>query len=290
MNFLERPKDSIFSKKQLLNCRGKLLNISSPLLMGILNLTPDSFYDGGKLATEKALLKQAERMILDGADILDVGGHSTRPGATAIDEIEELERVLSSVKRLHQHFPSVPISIDTYRGKVAEAAIAEGASIVNDVSAGNMDENMVRIVAQLNVPYVVMHMQGQPNSMQKKPHYENVGREVRHFLSEKINRLRSLGIKDLIVDPGFGFGKTVTHNFELLQQLDQFKLFELPVMVGISRKSMINAVLHSKVENALNGSTVIHTIALLNGASILRVHDVREAKEAVKIVMQYQNN
>jgi dihydropteroate synthase len=289
MNSWERPKDSIFSKKVGLNCRGKLLNMTTPKLMGILNLTPDSFHDGGQLKSDKAILNQAETMLSEGADILDLGGYSSRPGAKEVPLSEEINRVVPAIDLLHKAFPEVPLSVDTFRGKVAQLAIDSGAAIINDISAGTLDDEMIPTVVRNNVPYVLMHMQGQPATMQKSPEYQNVTRDVILFLSKKVNDLRLAGVKDLIIDPGFGFGKTLKHNYQLMADLEQFQAFNLPIMVGVSRKSMINQVLGTSPANALNGTTVLHTMALLNGASILRVHDIKAAKETLKIVQHYQN-
>jgi dihydropteroate synthase len=270
-------------EKQTINCRGRLLDLSQPLVMGILNLTPDSFFDGGKYGDVDAALRQVERMIGEGAAIIDLGGMSSRPGAALISEAEELNRVLPVVEAVMRRFPDAILSVDSFRSAVAQEAVDAGASIVNDIYAGRFDEKMFEMVAKLDVPYIIMHMQGDPGSMQLAPTYSNVVQEVLHFFIEKIGRLRPLGVKDIILDPGFGFGKTVSHNYELLKNLHIFKITELPILAGISRKSMICKVLGVKPENALNGTTALHMVALQQGARLLRVHDVKEAVEVIKL-------
>ena len=267
-----------------LNCRGKLLDVSNPVVMGILNVTPDSFYDGGKFNNESNIIKQVEKMLTEGAAIIDIGAVSTRPGAQDVSEEEEMQRLIPVVKFIHQQFPSAVLSIDTYRSRIAEMAIENGAAIINDISAGEFDKNMFATIARLQVPYVMMHIQGTPQTMQLNPVYENVTLDIIRFFVKRLEQLRNIGVKDIIIDPGFGFGKTVEHNYELLASLESFKFFECPIIVGVSRKAMINKVIHTKAENALNGTTVVNTIALLNGANILRVHDVKEAMEAIAIV------
>lgn len=272
------------NKSFFINCKGRLLDLSQPVVMGILNLTPDSFYDGGRLGDLDALLRRAEQMVAAGVAIFDVGGASTRPGAAEVEEAVELARVLKPVEALVARFPDVPVSIDTWRASVAKAAVAAGASIVNDVSAGKMDAGMYEAVAQLDVPYILMHMQGRPQNMQQQPGYENVVTEVLDFLIREIGQLRALGIKDVVLDPGFGFGKTLEHNFTLLQNLHVFEAVTgLPVLAGLSRKSMICKALGVKPEHALNGTTALHMVALQQGARILRVHDVKEAAEVVRL-------
>ncbi|HLP19375.1 MAG TPA: dihydropteroate synthase [Chitinophagales bacterium] len=267
-----------------INIKGRLLDLSKPIVMGILNVTPDSFYDGGKLTGTDALLQQAEKMLREGATILDIGGMSSRPGAEIIGEDEELERVLPAVKAIVANFPDAIISIDTIRAKVAWQAIQAGAHIVNDISAGRLDDRMIETVATALVPYVIMHMQGLPHTMQQNPEYANVTTEVMDFLAERIAVCQKAGITDIILDPGFGFGKSVEHNYTLLRNLKYFANLNLPVLAGVSRKSMICKPLGVNPDKALNGTTAANTIALLNGASILRVHDVKEAMEAIKIV------
>lgn len=273
----------MIEQHKTLNCQGKLVSLEKPIVMGILNLTPDSFYDGGKYQTEDAILKQGEQMIREGATIIDIGGMSSRPGAEIIELEEELNRVIPIIKKIHQTFPETIISIDTIRSEVAHKAVEAGASIVNDISAGKFDAQMYRVVADLGLPYILMHMQGEPSSMQTNPIYQNVVQNILDFFIEEIGKLRNLGIKDIILDVGFGFGKTVVHNFELLKNLNIYKMLEYPILAGISRKSMICKVLKVNPENALNGTTALHMIALQQGAKILRAHDVKEAMEVIKL-------
>ncbi|PJB14121.1 MAG: dihydropteroate synthase [Flavobacteriales bacterium CG_4_9_14_3_um_filter_32_8] len=254
--------------------------------MGILNVTPDSFFDGGNYLSEENIIQKVNSMEYHGAKIIDVGGYSSRPNATPISEEEELKRIVPIIKLVKTNFPDLLISVDTFRSKVAEKSIEAGANIINDISGGNMDSNMFRCIADLKVPYVLMHMQGTPQTMQENPTYQNVVEEVNQFFTEKLNQLTQLGVKDIILDPGFGFGKTLKHNYELLNNLDKFKTFNLPILVGFSRKSMINKVIDTTPEEALNGTTVLNTIALMKGANILRVHDVKEANETIKLVNQ----
>jgi dihydropteroate synthase len=279
-----------FMKKQFINCRGKLIDLSTPLIMGILNITPDSFYDGGKYSTEKDLIKQTEKMISEGAVIIDVGAVSTKPGAENITEEEERKRLFPFLEKLIKRFPETNFSVDTFRSGVAEMAIDKGAAIINDISAGSFDEKMFDVIAKYNVPYIIMHIKGTPQNMQKNPIYENIVKEIMFYFSEKINALKLRGVNDIIIDPGFGFGKTVEHNYEILKNLKTFEVFKMPILVGISRKSMINKVLNIDSEDALNATTSLNTFALLNGANILRVHDVKEAMEAVKIVKMFETN
>jgi len=272
-----------------LNCKGKLLVLDEPLVMAIINITPDSFYEGSRFVEKDEILKQAEKMIKDGADILDIGGQSTRPGSEQISKDEEMKRVLNNIEAIHKNFPGTTISIDTSYSKVAHEAVNAGASMVNDISAGNMDEQMLKTVASLKVPYVSMHMKGIPQTMQQDPTYDNVCREVLDFFIAKKDECKKAGIHDVIIDPGFGFGKTIAHNFELLRNLSVFKMLDAPILVGLSRKSTIYKTLGIGAEEALNGTTVLNTIALMNGANILRVHDVKEAKEAVKLWSRMSN-
>lgn len=271
-----------------LNCKGKLLVIDTPLVMGILNTTPDSFFGESRVSTTDAVLRKAGAMITEGAAVLDIGGQSTRPGSERVPEEEEAERVLPAVEAVHKHFPEQIISVDTFYSSVAKGAVAAGASMVNDVSAGSIDEAMMETVASLGVPYVLMHMQGDPQTMQKAPAYNDVVSEVFDALSFKLAELTKAGIKDVIVDPGFGFGKTIEHNFTLLRQLSYFNELERPLMVGLSRKGTVYKTLNVSAEEALNGTTVLHTLALLNGASVLRVHDVKAAMQAVALVKRYK--
>lgn len=283
-HFLKKEaKDTFFCEKRTLNCNGRLLLLDEPLVMGILNATPDSFYEKSRFSSEKQLLLQVEKMLSEGADIIDAGGYSTRPGAKNISEKEELQRLIPAIKIILKKFPRIIISADTFRSEVAKAAVENGASIINDISGGTSDKKMFETVAKLGVPYILMHIQGTPQTMQNNPQYKNVTKEILFFFAEKTKQLKELGVKDIILDPGFGFGKTLEHNYEILKNLNDFKIFELPILAGFSRKSMINKVLHTKPENALNGTTVLNTMALMKGAKILRVHDVKEAKEAVKI-------
>lgn len=273
-----------------INCKGTLIDVTSPKVMGILNITPDSFFDGGKYTNEKAILTQVETMLSQGATFIDVGAYSSRPGAKHISEKEELDRILPVVKLLIKEFSEINISIDTFRSEIAKQCILEGASLVNDISAGELDAKMFQTVAKLQVPYIFMHMQGKPQTMQQKPKYTNIVQELIFYFSEKINQLRVLGINDLICDVGFGFGKTTAHNYQLLNKLDLFDSLEIPMLVGLSRKSMLFKPLEITQNQALNATTVANTIALLNGASILRVHDVKEAVEAIKIVELLNKN
>lgn len=271
-----------------LNCKGRLLHIDSPLVMGILNTTPDSFYEGSRLQATDRVLQKAEEMIRDGAAILDIGGQSTRPKSERVSEDEEARRVIPAIEAVHRHFPEQLISIDTFYASVAKEAVAAGASIINDVSAGSIDEKLLPAVAGLNVPYVLMHMLGNPQTMQQNPVYKNVTLEVFDALSFRMKALQQSGIRDIIVDPGFGFGKTIAHNFQLLRELYFFQQLNVPLLVGLSRKATVYKTLQTTPDKALNGTTVLHTIALLNGASLLRVHDVKEAREAITLIEAYQ--
>ena len=266
-----------------LNCRGQLLDLNTPIVMGILNTTPDSFFAGSRVENEKTLLQRAERMITEGSSILDIGGMSSRPGAAIIDESEEMHRVLPAIEAVKKAFPSAIISIDTLRASVARAAVEAGARIVNDISAGNLDAQMFETVADLGTPYILMHMKATPKTMQQSAVYEDVTLEVLDFFIEKIGILRGLGVKDIVVDVGFGFGKTLEQNYELLRKLNIFKILDCPILAGLSRKTMIWKALDSTPDNALNGTTAANMLALMGGAKILRVHDVREAVETIKI-------
>lgn len=272
-----------------LNCKGRLLVIDSPIVMGVININQDSFYQGSRHTGLRQILNSAEKMMDDGATIIDIGGQSTRPGSIQISAEEELAKVIPAIEMIHKNFPDIFISIDTYYGRVAKEAVSAGASVVNDISAGSMDGSMPDTVATLQVPYILMHMQGQPANMQIKPHYNDVTQEVLDFLIQKISMLKEKGIKDIIIDPGFGFGKTISHNFKLLKTLSVFKMLELPILLGVSRKSTIYKILGTNADSALNGTTVLDTIGLLNGANILRVHDVKEAVEVVKLFQAYQS-
>lgn len=266
-----------------INCKGKLIDLTTPKVMGILNLTPDSFYDGGKYQDESGVFLQVEKMLTEGATFIDVGAYSSRPGAKHISEEEELQRIVPIVKKLIAKFPHILLSIDTFRSKVAKQCIETGAALINDISAGEMDEKMMQVTGNLNVPYIMMHMNGTPQNMQQNPIYNNVTQEVLYYFSEKLALARSFGINDVIIDPGFGFGKTNVHNYQLLNELELFKNIELPLLIGLSRKSMIYKTLNSDAQNALNGTTSLNTISLFKGANILRVHDVKEAMECITL-------
>ena len=270
-----------------LNCNGRILSLEKPVVMGIINITPDSFYCGIRYESQDVILNRAAQMINEGATILDIGGQSTRPGSTRLRDEEELERVLEPISSIRKEFPEIFISIDTFYSLVAKEAVRAGADIVNDISAGSLDEQLIETVAALKVPYVLMHMKGNPQNMQQQTHYENVTENVYSFLKQKKVELLDAGIKDLIVDPGFGFGKNISQNFELLKNLSIFKDLESPILLGISRKSFIYKTLGISAADALNGTTVLNTIGLSNGASILRVHDVRAAREAIQLVNTY---
>ena len=269
-----------------LNIKRKLIDLTSPKVMGILNFTPDSFFDGGKLSTELEVLAQAEKMLSDGASILDIGGMSSRPGAEIITEEEELKRVLPYLKSLVSQFPAAIISIDTIRAKVADECLQAGAHIINDISAARFDNEMIAVAVKHKAPVILMHMQGLPADMQKQPQYNNVVTEVMDFFAERVNACRQAGVTDIILDPGFGFGKTVEHNYALLRNLKYFSQLNLPVLAAVSRKSMITKPLGIKPADALNGTTAANMIALMNGAKLLRAHDVKEAVECVKIFEQ----
>ena len=266
-----------------LNCKGRLLVIDKPLVMGIINATPDSFFGGSRFNSVDEIVAEAAKMLNDGADIIDMGGQSTRPGSELIPAEEEIKRVVPAINAITNKFPKAFISIDTFYSKVAVAAVDAGAIIVNDISAGSMDNKMIETVAELKVPYVLMHMKGTPQTMQQNTVYENVTREVLDFFIAKTHELKKAGVIDIIIDPGFGFAKTIDQNFELLKNLSVFRMLDKAIMLGISRKSTIYKTLGVSADEALNGTSVLNTIGLMNGASILRVHDVKEAKEAVKL-------
>lgn len=267
-----------------INCNGNIIDFTSPKIMGILNVTPNSFYDGGKHNRIDTALLQTEKMISEGATFIDVGGASSKPGVEEVSPDEELKRVLPVIEKISKNFPHIYISIDTYRSNVARQAIDAGAQLVNDISAGNADDNMLKTVGKLGVPYIAMHMQGTPKTMQNKPTYDDVLIAIRSFFSEKIAAAHAAGINDIIVDPGFGFGKTPQHNFALLNHLNTLQIDGVPLLVGVSRKSMIYKTLNIDIQQALNGTTVLHTVALRQGAHLLRVHDVKEAKQAVDLI------
>ena len=269
-----------------INCKGTLVDLTKPKVMGILNVTPDSFFDGGKYKNERDILVQAEKMLSEGATFIDVGACSSRPGAKHISEEEELQRMLPVVELLVKNFPEIIFSVDSFRSRVVEESINAGAGIINDISGGKMDVKMFETVAKLQVPYIMMHMQGTPQNMQQNPQYENVVTEVVSFFAEQLFKLRQLKVNDVIIDVGFGFGKTLNQNYELLKRLSMFKSLDVPILTGVSRKSMLYKLLGITSQEALNATTVANTIALLNGTHILRAHDVKEAVEAVKIVEQ----
>ena len=271
----------MLNQQLTLNCNGTLVDLSEPVLMGILNVTPDSFFDGGFY--QDKFLAQTEKMLKEGATFIDVGGMSSRPGAKIIDVEEELRRVVPVIEAIHNEFPEALISIDTVRSKVADEAVATGACLVNDISAGLIDTDLLPTVARLKVPYILMHMQGKPENMQIRPDYKNIVLELTDFFIKRLAVIRELGIVDVVLDVGFGFGKTVENNYQLLKNLRDFKLLDLPIMVGVSRKSMICKVLKVNPDKALNGTTALHMIALQNGAQILRVHDVKEARQCIEL-------
>jgi len=266
-----------------INCNGQLIDLSSPKVMGILNVTPDSFFDGGRFISEKLVLQRVEKMLEEGATFIDVGGYSSKPDATFVTSQEEKARVLPIITAIVQHFPEAIVSIDTFRSDVAQLCLDQGAALVNDIAAGMLDPLMLKIVANYKVPYIMMHMKGTPQNMTTLTTYEDVTKDVLHYFSERVAVARSLGISDIIVDPGFGFAKTIDHNYELLRHLDYFSMLDLPILAGVSRKSMIYKTLGVSPDEALNGTTVLHTIALQKGAAILRVHDVKEAVEVIKL-------
>lgn len=272
---------------QYMNVNGKLMDLSHPQVMGILNVTPDSFYAGSRQQTEKDIINRADQIVEEGASIIDIGAYSSRPQAENISPEEEMRRLRTGLEIINRHHPGSVVSVDTFRAEVARMCVEEyGAAIINDISAGEMDPQMFGTIAQLGVPYIIMHMQGTPQNMQMNPHYDNLLKEVFFYFSEKVQKLRDLGVKDIILDPGFGFGKTLEHNYRLMNHLEEFSIFELPVLVGVSRKSMIYKLLGGTPDDALNGTTVLNTVSLLKGANILRVHDVKAAVETVQIVQK----
>ena len=268
-----------------INVNGKLMDLSEPQVMGILNVTPDSFYAGSRAETERDITQRIHQIVNEGASIIDIGAYSSRPNAQHISAEEEMSRLRTGLELIRKHYPEAIVSVDTFRADIARMCVEEyGVAIINDISAGNMDEQMFPTIARLGVPYIIMHMKGTPQNMQENPHYDHFLKEIFYYFSEKVQKLRDLGAKDIIIDPGFGFGKTIEHNYELMNHLEEFHLFELPILVGISRKSMIYKLLGITPEEALNGTTALNTIALTKGAHILRVHDVKEAVETVRIV------
>jgi len=282
---INQKEQSYFDKRKSINLAGELIDLSSPIVMGILNVTPDSFYDGGKYQTEKSILNRAEEIISQGGKIIDIGAFSTRPGSKEVSLKEELNRIVPAVKAIRDKFPQMHLSLDTYRSEVARIIVDDfGPCIINDISGGTMDEKMFEVVAGLKIPYILMHIQGTPGTMQDHPSYTDVVNEVILFLSQRVQKLKLLGVNDIIIDPGFGFGKLTSHNYELMNRLDSFKIFKLPVLVGISRKGMIWKPLGIKPDEALTGTIALNTLALLGNADILRVHDVKEAVQVCKIV------
>lgn len=282
-------KDTFLNRKVTLNSKGNLIDLSQPAVMAILNITPDSFYSQSRINTIDEALKRTATFIQEGAQFIDIGAYSSRPGAIHVSEAEELERLLPIVDAIVKEFPNTLISIDTFRAKVAEAAILSGAHLINDISAGNLDEAMFDTVAKLQVPYIMMHMKGTPQNMQENPTYKNITSEVLTYFIEKLSHLRKLGVKDIIIDPGFGFAKTIDHNYKLLQEMESLNILALPILVGFSRKSMLTKFLDIKSEEALNGTTVLNTISLQKGATILRVHDVKAAMECIKLSEKVKN-
>ncbi|MFI0426365.1 MAG: dihydropteroate synthase [Flavobacterium sp.] len=267
-----------------INCNGTLIDLSVPKVMGILNVTPNSFYDGGKHREINSIIHQVDKMLSEGADFIDIGAYSSKPSAEFVSELEEIERLKVVVKELINTFPNIVLSVDTFRAAVAKVAVEHGVAIVNDISAGLLDEKMLPTVAELKVPYIMMHMRGNPQTMQSMTKYDDIVKEITFYFSERIQKARSFGISDIIIDPGFGFAKTVEQNYEVLNKMEVFSMLELPLLAGVSRKSMIYKVLETTPQEALNGTTVLNTIALQKGAKILRVHDVKEAVECIKLV------
>lgn len=266
-----------------INCSGKLIDLSTPKIMGILNITPDSFYDGGKNDSDQAIIYNVQQMLTEGATFIDIGAYSSKPNADFVSEEEELQRIIPVIQMLVKIFPDILISVDTFRSEVAKAAIEAGAAIINDIAAGNLDDKMLETVAKYNVPYIMMHMRGNPKTMQSQTQYDDIIKEMLYYFSERVSQARSLGINDIIIDPGFGFAKTTEQNFQVMQKLELFQILDLPLLSGISRKSMIYKTLGTTPQESLNGTTVLNTISLIKGAKILRVHDVKEAVEAVAL-------
>ena len=281
---IDRP---FYRRKKTLQLNGELILLDQPVVMGILNLTPDSFFDGGRYQNEKKVLRRAEEILEQGALLIDIGAVSTRPGASEVSEQEEMDRLLPAVKVIRKNFQHANLSIDSYRSEVIRRVVSEtGDCVVNDISGGTLDDKMFETVAKLGLPYILTHLQGTPQTMQKNPSYRDVVKDILQDLSDKVNILKLLGVNDIILDPGFGFGKNQDHNYELLNRIDSFRLFELPLLVGLSRKAMIWRLLKITPEESLNGTTVLNTLALMGGADILRVHDVREAVQAIRLVSE----
>jgi dihydropteroate synthase len=284
------PKSKLLQSHSTMNCRGKLISLEKPIVMGILNATPDSFFNKGRESSMNEVLKNAEKMLQDGASILDIGGMSSRPNAELVSLDEELKRVIPVIESIIQNFPEALISIDSFRSQVARLALEAGASIINDISAAEIDSKILNIASDFQVPYICMHMQGTPQTMQQNPSYDNVTLEVLDFFIFKINQCKKIGITDIILDVGFGFGKNMEHNYELLRNMNQFSILEKPLLAGISRKSMVSKALNTTSEHSLNGTTALHMLALSQGAKILRVHDVKEAKECITLHSYYEGN
>jgi len=284
-------KDTFFSKKRTLNFAGTLYELSSPMVMGILNITPDSFYDGGRYTSDIDILKRCENILSEGGSVIDIGAYSSRPGAEHISEEQELDRLIPVLTLIRKEFPNALISIDTFRSNIAKTVVQDfGVQLINDISAGDMDESMLDTVAALKVPYIMMHMKGDPQTMHQQTDYQNLIKEILKHFAYKVEKAKKAGIHDIIIDPGFGFGKTLEQNYLLLSRLNELQIFELPVLVGVSRKSMIYKLLEATPDEALAGTISLNTLALLNGADILRVHDVKEAIDTVKIVKAYKNS
>ena len=284
---VNKSKDTFFSTNLSLNCGGKLLDLSIPRIMGIINVTPDSFYDGGKYIDPKLAVDQAGRLLEQGADILDIGAESSRPGATPVSSTEEEERILPVLELIRRYYPDAIISIDTTRHSLAFKGIEKyHVNLINDISAFSGDHEMIGTISKLHVPYVIMHMKGTPSNMQVNPQYENLIDEIIAYFSEKVSILKKKGINDIIIDPGFGFGKSLDHNYQLLANLSVFQLFELPILAGVSRKSMVSKLLNTSAKKSLNGTTALHMVLLAKGANILRVHDVNEAREAIEVFLE----
>src|SRR5690554_4198652 len=281
-------ENTLFNNNYSINIKGKLTDFSTSKVMAVVNLTPDSFYASSRYAIEKDLLKKVESFLSEGADFIDIGAFSSRPDAKLIDEAEEEKRLLGTLEQLVKAFPEASFSVDTFRSSIAQKSVELGAAMINDISAGRYDPKMFETIAQLKVPYIMMHMQGDPDNMQQNPKYESVFTDVFKFFTERLAKLRQAGVNDVIIDPGFGFGKTLSHNYQILKQLSLFHHLETPILVGLSRKGMIQKVIDKKADEALNGTTVANTIAILQGANILRVHDPKEAKEVIQIVDYYQ--
>ena len=279
-----KPKTATENLKTMtINCKGQLIDLSTPKVMGILNVTPNSFFDGGKYKNETEILSQVEKMVIEGATFIDIGAYSSKPNAEFVSEEEEISRIVSAIDLILKHFPETILSIDTFRGEVAKVSIESGAAIINDISAGHLDDKMLAVIGKYNVPYIMMHMRGTPQTMQTFTVYDDIVKEMLFYFSERIAKARSFGINDLIIDPGFGFAKKLDQNYEVFQKMELFNMLNLPLLIGISRKSMIYKTLNTSIEEALNGTTILNTLALNKGAKILRVHDVKEAMECITL-------